>query len=68
MDYAVVYERSGTGYAAYIPDLPGCVATGSTRSAVERRIRSAVRLHLKAVREDGQAVPSPTTWAEVVRV
>jgi predicted RNase H-like HicB family nuclease len=46
MKYAVVYERSPRNYAAYVPDLPGCIATGKTRPEVERRIRSAIKMHL----------------------
>ncbi len=68
MDYAVIYEKSDTGYAAYVPDLPGCVATGATRREVERLIRSAIQMHLEGMAEDGEPVPPPTTWAEVVSV
>lgn len=68
MDYAVIYEKSDTGYAAYVPDLPGCVATGATRREVERLIRSAIQMHLEGMAEDGDPVPPPTTWAEVVSV
>ncbi|MEK6190723.1 MAG: type II toxin-antitoxin system HicB family antitoxin [Chloroflexota bacterium] len=68
MDYAVIYEKSDTGYAAYVPDLPGCVATGATRREVERLIRSAIHMHLEGMAEDGEPVPPPTTWAEVVSV
>lgn len=68
MDYAVIYEKSGTGYAAYVPDLPGCVATGSTRAVVEKRIREAIAMHLEGMREDGDEIPTPTTWAEVVQL
>jgi predicted RNase H-like HicB family nuclease len=68
MDYAVIYEKSDTGYAAYVPDLPGCVATGATRRKVERLIRSAIQMHLEGMAEDGEPVPPPTTWAEVVSV
>ena len=68
MEYAVIYELSDTGYAAYVPDLPGCIATGPTRAVVERRIRSAIQMHLQGVAEDGESAPPSTTWAEVVRV
>jgi predicted RNase H-like HicB family nuclease len=68
MDYAVIYEKSATGYAAYVPDLPGCVATGPTRAVVERRIREAIAMHLDGIREDGDEIPTPTTWAEVVEL
>ena len=68
MDYAVIYEKSDTGYGAYVPDLPGCVAAGATRAEVARLIRGAIKMHLEGMREDGESVPPPTTWAEVVQV
>ncbi len=60
-DYAIVIEKSGQGYGAWVPDLPGCIATGSTEREVRTRIAEAIRLHLEGLREDGHAVPSPTT-------
>jgi predicted RNase H-like HicB family nuclease len=68
MEYAVIYEKSDTGYAAYVPDLPGCVAAGSTRREVEKLIRGAIEMHLDGMREDGDVIPPSTTWAEVVQV
>lgn len=59
--YAVIYERTDRNWAAYVPDLPGCVATGRTRIEVERRIRAAIELHLAGLREDGVVPPEPTT-------
>lgn len=59
--YAVIYERAERNWGAYVPDLPGCVATGCTRADVERRIRAAIELHLEGMREDGIAPPEPTT-------
>lgn len=61
--YVVIYERTENNYAAYVPDLPGCVATGRTRHEVERRIRAAIELHLDGMREDGETPPVPTTSA-----
>ena len=61
--YAVIYERTENNYAAYVPDLPGCVATGRTRGEVERRIKTAIRLHLEGMREDGATPPIPSTSA-----
>jgi predicted RNase H-like HicB family nuclease len=61
MKYTVIYETTGTGYSAYVPDLPGCVAAGSTRAEVERLIQSAVREHVRILRERGEPVPPPTT-------
>ena len=66
MRYTVVYEATPRNYAAYVPDLPGCVATGRTRRAVQQAIRAAIRLHLDALRTDGRPVPPATAWTEVV--
>jgi len=68
MKYAIVIERSPNGYAAYVPDLPGCVAAGSTRVEVERLIREAIQLHLAGMREDGELIPEPTTGVDLVEV
>ncbi len=59
--FAVVIERADDNYAANVPDLPGCVATGETPGEVEDRIRSAIALHLAGLRSDGLAVPEPTS-------
>lgn len=56
--YAVVVEQTETGFSAYSPDLPGCVATGATRAEVEAAMREAVEFHLAGLREDGVAAPS----------
>ena len=66
--YAVVYERTENNYAAYVPDLPGCVATGRTYQEVQRRIRVAIGLHLDGMREDGEIPPAPTSTAGFVEV
>lgn len=58
--FAIVIEQADSGYAAYVPDLPGCVATGRTPQVVEERIRSAIALHLAGMRADGLAVPQRT--------
>ncbi len=68
MDYTVIYEATPTGFSAYLPDLPGCVAAGATRDEVERLIRSAVEMHLEGMRDGGEPLPSPTTWADTVTV
>jgi predicted RNase H-like HicB family nuclease len=57
MKYAVVYEQAPHNWAAYVPDLPGCVATGRTRADVQRRIREAIGLHLEALRGRGEDCP-----------
>lgn len=61
MKYAVVYEQTPNNWAAYVPDLPGCVATGATREEVERLIRDGIQLHLEAMRESGEEIPPVTT-------
>jgi predicted RNase H-like HicB family nuclease len=68
MRYAVVYEQTNTGYSAYIPDLPGCVATGRNREEVEQRLRKAIELHLAGLREDGLPIPEPTSLAGYLEV
>lgn len=64
--YMVVIERSQRGYSAYVPDLPGCIATGRTRAVVDRRITTAIKMHLEGLREDGQEAPEPTAAAAYV--
>lgn len=68
MDYTVIYEQTPNGYSAYVPDLPGCVAAGTTRREVARLIASAIHVHLEAMREGGFEAPPPTTRADTVRV
>jgi predicted RNase H-like HicB family nuclease len=68
MKYAVVFEKTDRNYAAYVPDLPGCVATGATRSEVEKRIRRAIELHVEELRRDKQPVPRAKAWSELVEV
>ncbi len=66
MRYAVVIEKAKGNYSAYVPDLPGCVATGPTVKAVERDIREAIRFHIEGLREDGLPVPAPSSTVEYV--
>ncbi len=68
MRYAVVFERSETGYAAYVPDLPGCVTTGRTLDETKELIRDAIAFHLEGMREEGLPIPEPTSLADVVEV
>jgi predicted RNase H-like HicB family nuclease len=68
MKYAVIYEKGRTGYGAYVPDLPGCVAVGKTLKIVQRLIREAIEIHLEGMREDGDAIPKPTSIADNVTV
>ena len=64
--YAIVIEEAGASYSAYVPDLPGCVATGRTIEEVEREIRGAIQFHIAGLKEDGIPVPAPTSRAEYV--
>jgi predicted RNase H-like HicB family nuclease len=66
MDYLVVYEGGPDGWSAYAPDLPGCIATGASREAVERNMREAVPMHLEGRRAAGEVVPEPLAAAGVV--
>lgn len=59
--YGIVIEKAEHNYAAYVPDLPGCVATGETVEQTEQEIRDAIRFHLEGLREDNLPVPEPTT-------
>ena len=66
MRYAIVIERAEGNYSAYVPDLPGCVAVGDSVEEVEREIADAIHFHLNGMREDGEAIPEPTTVVEYV--
>lgn len=66
MKYAVVYEQTPRNWAAYVPDLPGCVATGPTRDVVEHRICKGIELHLEAMREAGELIPDATSTVGLV--
>ncbi len=68
MRYAVAIERAEGNYSAYVPDLPGCVATGATLEEVEREIREAVAFHVEGMREDGLPVPQPTSTVEYIEL
>jgi predicted RNase H-like HicB family nuclease len=68
MRYAVVIEQSEGNYSAYIPDLPGCVATGATVEEVEIEIRDAIAFHLDGLREDGVPIPPPTSKVEYIEL
>lgn len=66
--YAIVIEQADDNYSAYVLDLPGCVATGATVTEVEQNIRAAIELHLAGMRQDGQAVPLPSSRVHYVEV
>ncbi len=68
MKYAVIIEKAEEGFGAYIPDLPGCVALGQTRTQVERLIKEAVALHIADLRDQGLPVPTPTSDCEYIEI
>jgi predicted RNase H-like HicB family nuclease len=68
MKYLIVIERTATGFSAYSPDLDGCVAVGSTRGEVENNVREAIAFHVEGLRQDGIAVPEPTSYSTYVEI
>jgi predicted RNase H-like HicB family nuclease len=68
MRYAIVIEKAEGNYSAYVPDLPGCVATGATVAEVENQIREAIAFHVEGMREDGQSIPAPSSQVEYIDV
>ena len=59
--YAIVIEKAASNYAGYVPDLPGCIATGDTVQDTETLLREAIELHLEGMREDGLPIPEPSS-------
>ena len=68
MRYAVVIEKAENNHSAYVPDLPGCIATGATVEEAEQLIREAIEFHLTGLREDGAAIPQPSSQVEYIEV
>ena len=68
MRYAIVIEKAENNYAAYVPDLPGCVATGQTIEETEQQIREAIDLHLRGMREDRLPIPEPSSSVDYVDI
>ena len=68
MQFLVIFERSATGWGAYVPDLPGCVATGATRAEVERLIQEGIAFHIEGMRLHGETVPEPSSEAALISV
>lgn len=68
MRYAIVIEKAGSNFSAYVPDLPGCIATGATLEEVEREIREAIEFHIEGLREDGTPVPPPSSAVGYVEI
>jgi predicted RNase H-like HicB family nuclease len=68
MRYAIVIEKAEGNYSAYVPDLPGCVATGASPEEAEKDIREAIEFHLSGLREDGLPILQPSSRVEYVDV
>lgn len=68
MRYTVVIEKAPSNYAAYVPDLPGCVATGATVAETESLIREAIEFHLEGLKADGLTIPLPSSHVEYIDV
>jgi len=68
LKYAVVIEKGPMSFGAYVPDLPGCVAAGSSREEVVRLIQEAIEFHIEGLREHGETVPEPSSSVEFVDV
>jgi predicted RNase H-like HicB family nuclease len=66
--YAIVVEKAKNNYSAYVPDLPGCIATGETVEETERLLREAIALHVAGLHEDGLEVPEPSSVVNYVEV
>ena len=68
MRYAIVIEKAANNYSGYVPDLPGCVATGATPKATEDLLREAINMHIAGMKEDGIPVPHPSSQVDYVDV
>ena len=67
-DFLIVIEETGTGFAAYSPDVLGCIATGATREEVEREMREALEFHLEGLRLEGLPIPEPHSYSKQIRI
>jgi len=68
MKYLVLFEPTSTGWSAYVPDLPGCIATAKTKEKADQLMREGIEFHIEGMRLDGEAVPAPTTEAQYVSI
>ncbi len=68
MKYAIVIEKAESNYSAYVPDLPGCIATADSIDSVEERIREAIQFHIEGMREDGLELPEASSRVEYAHV
>ena len=66
--YLIIVEQSQTGFSAYCPDLPGCVATGSSKQEVENNMKQAIAFHLEGLKEDGKQIPDSTTYSSYLDI
>lgn len=67
-EYTVIYENGDRNWSAYVPDLPGCIATAKTRPEIQRMIREAIEFHIEGLKIRGEAVPEPSIEAEKISV
>ena len=68
MQYLIVIEQTATGFSAYSPDLPGCIAAGSTRDEVEREMQGAIAFHVDGLKAEGMAIPQPSSSSSYVEI
>jgi len=68
MRYAIVIEKAEQNYAAYVPDLPGCIATGKTVEETQTRIYEAMKFHIRGMHEDGLSIPEPSSQVEYIEI
>ena len=68
MTYTVIYEKGPTSWGAYVPDLPGVISVGDSRDEVELLIQEAIEFHLEGLREEGLAIPAPSSFAGIVEI
>ena len=66
--YLIIIEDTATGFSAYSPDLPGCVATGATREEIEREMQEAIEFHIEGLRLAGEPVPEPRSQASYCEI
>ena len=68
MRFAIVIENAGPNYSAYVPDLPGCIATGTTIEEVQRQMAEAIEFHIEGLKEDGLPIPKPSSLVNYVEI
>jgi len=66
--YLIIIEKTGTGYSAHSPDLPGCVATGATEKEVEENMREAITFHAEGLRDSGESIPEPHSYSTYLEI